>query len=48
MSKGNNQVVVKSEEKEGKKYQVKLTVKETAVTVRNWMRELKPYIPQKS
>ena len=54
MSKGNNQVVVKSEEEEGKKYQVKLTVKETAaaigetvVTVRNWMRELKPYIPVK-
>ena len=54
MSKGNNQVVVKSEEKEKNKYQVKLTVKETAaaigetaVTVRNWMRELKPYIPVK-
>lgn len=54
MSKDNNQVVVKPEEKEDKKYQVKLTVKETAatigetaVTVRNWMRELKPYIPVK-
>ena len=54
MSKGDNQVVVKSEEKESKKDQVKLTVKEaaveigeTAVTIRNWMRELKPYIPVK-
>ena len=54
MSKGDNQVVVKLEEKESKKDQVKLTVKEaaetigeTAVTIRNWMRELKPYIPVK-
>ena len=54
MSKGDNQVVVKLEEKEKNKDQVKLTVKEvaeaigeTAVTVRNWMRELKPYVPLK-
>ena len=52
MSKDDNQVMVQSEEKESKKDQMKLTVKEaaeaigeTAVTVRNWMRELNSYIP---
>lgn len=57
MSKGDNQVEVQKEQEENKeseKEQVKLTVKEAAVaigetstTVRNWMRELKPYIPLK-
>jgi DNA-binding transcriptional MerR regulator len=54
VSKDDNQVMVQSEEKESNKDQVKLTVKEaaeaigeSAVTVRNWMRELKPYIPLK-
>ena len=52
MSKDDNQVIVQSEEKESKKDQVKITVKEaakaigeTAVIVRNWMRELNSYIP---
>lgn len=55
MSKGDNQVELNEEKKgDGEKQQVKLTVKEAAeaigessTTVRNWMRELKPYIPLK-
>lgn len=55
MSKDDNRVEEQSNETaENEKEQVKLTVKEaaeaigeTATTVRNWMRELKPYIPLK-
>lgn len=55
MSKDDNQSNEQpTETQENEKEQVKLTVKEaadaigeTATTVRNWMRELKPYIPLK-